>query len=166
MTKTNCTAICGDGKVAGPTDPCDDGNILDGLNCKNDCSGPLNGYVCSGGNFTSPTTCTFTCGDGIKTHLEACDDGSDNDIGCASGCLSVNPLYSCTYQTSILPHSTCKFICKDGFVADGEVCDDKGLGGCNSTCMGANPGYSCLGGDTISPTICTEICGDGIKTPS
>ncbi len=38
---------------------CDDGNILDGDGCSADCTVEA-GYVCSGGNITSPDVCVST----------------------------------------------------------------------------------------------------------
>lgn len=52
----SCTPICGDGKRVG-SEICDDGSILDTLNCLPDCTGPEPGFFCSGGNVNSPTTC-------------------------------------------------------------------------------------------------------------
>lgn len=48
-----CTPICGDGKnvVLGE---CDDGDVNGDTNCKADCSGPVNGYQCAGGNSMTP----------------------------------------------------------------------------------------------------------------
>lgn len=53
--------------------------------------------------------------------------------------------------------------------AHGETCDDGNAldgEGCNSNCVGAMPGWSCTAGSTISPSVCTPICGDGkvVKT--
>ncbi|MFI5365779.1 MAG: DUF4215 domain-containing protein [Candidatus Binatia bacterium] len=76
-------AVCGDGKTcsaagctSGPNggpEQCDDGNLNDLDNCKNDCSANV-------------------CGDGV-THssgtgpFEQCDDGNTNNFdGCSSGC--------------------------------------------------------------------------------
>lgn len=57
-----CKPKCGDGKVVsinpGQSDYCDDGNSTDSKNCKNDCTGPIDGYYCSTGNRTSPSICT------------------------------------------------------------------------------------------------------------
>lgn len=47
------------------------------------------------GNITSITVECSTCGDGIKTSLEACDDGSNSDgDGCSATC-TIEPLYTC-----------------------------------------------------------------------
>jgi len=54
---------------------CDDG-IIDGKGCKDDCSGPMPGYLCGGGNANTPMTCQAVCGDGVILSTEACDDGN------------------------------------------------------------------------------------------
>jgi len=39
-----------------------------------------------------PDTCIVVCGDSkMLAPYEVCDDGSNDGIGCALGCLSVNP---------------------------------------------------------------------------
>jgi hypothetical protein len=43
---------------------CDDNDSTDGKGCKADCSGPLDGWSCTGGSTTTPVTCTPICGDG------------------------------------------------------------------------------------------------------
>lgn len=40
------------------------------------------------------------------------------------------------------------------------------MGGCNTICTGPAAGYTCIGGDLTNPSVCTEICGDGVKTGS
>lgn len=50
----------------------------------------------------------------MRKGTETCDDGSDDDIGCALGCLGVNPLYTCSY---VNPH-VCVPKCGDGIVID------------------------------------------------
>lgn len=133
-TKSVCTALCGDGIVAGD-EVCDDGE--DGGKygfCKADCSGldercgdaevqESEGEVCDEGmNFTSydfdgtnegcAPGCMLParCGDEVVDIAfgEQCDDGNDED---GDGCES-----NCTFRTQ----------CGDGTVdkADGETCDD------------------------------------------
>jgi len=41
------------------------------------------GYTCT---TASPNVCKSTCGDGKKAFNEVCDDGSNNGIGCLTGC--------------------------------------------------------------------------------
>ena len=91
----------------------------------------LDGFV------TERSECDYTCGDGIRTRYEFCDDGAQNtgEYGqCNETC------------TALGPH------CGDGIVQDDfEDCDDGenlgGMSGCNSDC-------------TAGP-----FCGDGIRQP-
>lgn len=66
--------------------------------------------------------------------------------------------------------SVCWPKCGDGKVVNAsDICDDadyNNLTGCYPGCVGNWPGYSCTGGNRTAPTICTEVCGDGIKTPT
>lgn len=80
-----CVPICGD-KIKVPTEGCDDSNSTDGDGCLPDCSGAMSEYSCSGGNKTHPDTCIPKCGDGYVFPGEICDDGTNDNIGCASGC--------------------------------------------------------------------------------
>ena len=88
QTTTVATPTCGDGKVVSG-EICDDA-VADfgGTNkCKNDCSGPENGWSCSGGTLTTPSTCIETCGNGYITDSEQCEDGNLADLdGCDSSC--------------------------------------------------------------------------------
>ena len=92
----------------------------------------LDGFV------TQISTCDYTCGDGVVTRFEFCDDGSAQNTGVYGHCMP-----DCT---ALGPH------CGDGNVDAGfEECDDGdnlgGPGGCNPDC-------------TAGPR-----CGDGIKQP-
>jgi fibro-slime domain-containing protein len=92
----------------------------------------LDGFV------TERSTCDYTCGDGVATRFEFCDDGDGQNTGAYGHCLP-----NCT---ALGPH------CGDGNVdEDFEDCDDgDNLGGAS----GCNPD-------------CTEgaSCGDGIRQP-
>jgi fibro-slime domain-containing protein len=92
----------------------------------------LDGFV------TERSTCDYTCGDGIRTRFEFCDDGTEQNTGAYGHCND-----SCT---ALGPH------CGDGIVQDTfEDCDDgENLGGMN----GCNP--DCSSGPR---------CGDGIRQP-
>lgn len=92
----------------------------------------LDGFV------TQISTCDYSCGDGVVTRFEFCDDGSAQNTGAYGHCMP-----DCT---ALGPH------CGDGTVDDGfEECDDGdnlgGPGGCNPDC-------------SSGPT-----CGDGIRQP-
>ena len=92
----------------------------------------LDGFV------TERSTCEYTCGDGVATRFEFCDDGPGQNTGAYGHCLP-----NCS---ALGPH------CGDGNVdEDFEDCDDgDNLGGAS----GCNPD-------------CTEgaSCGDGIRQP-
>jgi fibro-slime domain-containing protein len=92
----------------------------------------LDGFV------TQSSTCDYTCGDGVATRFEFCDDGASENTGAYGHCLP-----DCS---ALGPH------CGDGTVDEGfEECDDgDNLGGEN----GCNPNCT-LGGS----------CGDGIRQP-
>jgi len=110
---------------------CDDGNLL---KCKSDCTGARPGYVCSGGNPTTASTCIPICGDGIILSPESCDDNDvDNGDGCSSAC-AIESGFQCLNNA---PPSVCSPICGDGKVMVGEVCDDGDVSdssGCLGTC--------------------------------
>ncbi len=92
----------------------------------------LDGFV------TERSECSDTCGDGIRTRFEFCDDGAAENTGEYGHCND-----TCT---DLGPH------CGDGEVQEEfEDCDDGenlgGMNGCNSDC-------------TTGP-----FCGDGIRQP-
>lgn len=92
----------------------------------------LDGFV------TENSTCDYTCGDGVATRFEFCDDGPGENTGEYGHCLA-----DCS---ALGPH------CGDGMLDEPfEECDNGdnlgGLSGCNPDCTGG-------------PT-----CGDGIRQP-
>jgi fibro-slime domain-containing protein len=92
----------------------------------------LDGFV------TERSTCDYTCGDGVATRFEFCDDGPGQNTGAYGHCLS-----DCS---ALGPH------CGDGMVDVGlEECDDGDNLGAYNSC---NP--DC----TTGPR-----CGDGIRQP-
>jgi cysteine-rich repeat protein len=61
---------------------------------------------------------------------EVCDDDEDDNIGCATGCLSINPLYICPTPGGPTTASVCVKICSNSNLDEGEECDDSnGLDG-------------------------------------
>jgi fibro-slime domain-containing protein len=93
----------------------------------------LDGFV------TERSACDYTCGDGITTRFEFCDDGAAQNTGEYGSCLP-----DCS---ALGPH------CGDGHVDQGfEECDNGenlgALSGCNPDC-------------TLGPS-----CGDGVRQPS
>lgn len=101
-------------------------------------------------NFNqAPSTCDFTCGDGIVTRFEACDDGTEDNGADYNGCSDT---------CELTPY------CGDGVVQEefGEVCDDglnlgAGPSGCAPGCM--DVGARC--GDGVTQTDIDEECDDG-----
>ncbi len=92
----------------------------------------LDGFV------TERSTCDYTCGDGVATRFEFCDDGAGENTGeyghCLPDCSALGPY------------------CGDGIVDEAfEECDNGdnlgGASGCNPDC-------------TAGPS-----CGDGIRRP-
>jgi fibro-slime domain-containing protein len=133
-TVSQCSPICGDGKVVG-NEQCDEG--------------PLNG---SGyGHCTANCTLGPRCGDGIvQSPNEQCDDGVNattygdrNAKACGPGC-------------QYAPY------CGDGIVSNGEQCDEgaangSGYGHCTASCtLGPRCGNGIIDG-------ATEQCDDGIN---
>lgn len=107
--------------------------------------------------------CTAGCGtDSARLGAEVCDDGNTADnMGCASNCLSVLSGWTCT-GGGCCSYDTCHSTCGDSVTAiTAETCDDgnaNDLDGCSSSCL-LEPGWNC--NTAVSPTTCTEICGDG-----
>lgn len=148
-------ANCGDGKVQGTNEKCDDGNKDGGDGCSVACQVEPD-WECpeAGGACVS----IAICGNGIVTSAEVCDDGNmvDGD-GCSANCGTVEPGWQCR-----VPGRKCIPDCGDGMMLGGEKCDDgkppADGDGCSSTCL-IEPGWSCTG----SPSACTESdCGNGI----
>ncbi|HVV81437.1 MAG TPA: DUF4215 domain-containing protein [Kofleriaceae bacterium] len=79
--------VCGDGVVS-PAEACDDGNMVNGDGCDNNCTmtacgnGIMSGTeLCDDGNMVNgdgcDNNCTMTgCGNGVQTAGETCDDGN------------------------------------------------------------------------------------------
>ena len=66
-------------------------------------------------NAPLPSVCTTICGDGKVLGAETCDDGSNDGVGCALGCMGNATGWKCTGggPTSA---STCNPICGDGIL--------------------------------------------------
>ena len=137
-----CTPICGDRMVKG-SETCDDGNSLDGDGCSStcltepgfDCSGAVCISLASADGGAEAGLSVPTCGDGIISGAEECDNGPLNaeEYGdCSTHCLVIG--------------------CGDGVVNGPEECD---LGPGNGTEYG-DP-HGCTATCTRPP-----FCGDGI----
>lgn len=84
-------------------------------------------------------------------------------MGCAANCLSTLAGWTCK-GGGCCSYDSCYSTCGDGIRAVAvETCDDgdtQSLDGCSSTCQ-IEPGWNC--NTAVSPTTCTEICGDGLR---
>ena len=113
-------------------------------------------HFCTGGDTANPTVCTETCGHGVITTSEECDDGATIALdGCDSTCQFED---GWDWNTgSPIP------ICGDGKVVQGEVCDDGDNTdgrGCAADCSGDELGWTCSGGDLTTADSCVSTCGD------
>ena len=109
------------------------------------CLGNVDGWSCTGGDSSTPSTCVLVCGDGKVISPEVCDDSSNDDIGCATGCLSINPLYECPTAGGPTTASICNKLCGNSRLDDGEECDDNNEeegDGCSNSCY-LEEGYEC-----------------------
>ena len=80
---------------------------------------------------------------------ELCDDGSNDNLGCSTDCLDINPKWTCS-PGSPTSASICSPYCGDGFKVGNEVCDDANSTdnkGCTSDCLGVITGYACSSGE-------------------
>lgn len=113
-----------------------------------------------GSASSCPGSALDTCGDGILTMGEACDDGNtQTGDGCQADCLATEPGYACSP-----PGHSCQelVICGDRIVASSEQCDDgnaKANDGCSPQCQ-FEAGFKCAG----APSVCTRTtCGDALR---
>jgi len=122
---------CGDGIAQGPTEQCDDGNVLDGDGCSSTCSieVPLP-VVCGNGIAQGPT--------------EQCDDGNVGDgDGCSATCTIEGPLPS---------------VCGDGLAVTPEQCDGADFGGQDCLSLGHTGGeLGCAADCTIDSSGCSDL---------
>ena len=179
-----CTPVCGDGFriTSGPmAEQCDDGNNLAGDGCDPSCVIEP-GWICVSQASEVNTTalrCEPVCGDGLLVVGEACDDGNQNSgDGCSQSCkpesgfvclpedlltkseVATGPPFAAQNRTVCTP------ICGDGLVllTFGESCDDSNRipgDGCDENCN-VEPGYTCGSTGSLSASVCTPICGDGL----
>ena len=105
---------------------------------------------------------SLTCGNGIVSPEEACDDANriDGD-GCSASC-QVEQGWACN-QTQAGP-STCLPICGDGLLAGSEECDGKALALSHCSDLGLGQGNLACNSQCrydISGCASQATCGDG-----
>lgn len=76
-----------------------------------------NGWTCV--NTGNLAVCTPVCGDGKKLGTEACDDGTNNGIGCLTGCSGPVPGFTCMGGNVFSP-DFCFETCGDGIITSSE----------------------------------------------
>ena len=121
--------FCGNGEQ-GPGEECEDGNLINGDGCDNNCT-------------------ASRCGNGVQAAGEACDDGNlDDGDGCDSNCTPTgcgNGVVS-SGET-----------CDDGDLEDGDGCDSNCTEtGCGNEIV--TSGETCDDGDQNGLTCCNELC--------
>lgn len=111
-----------------------------------------------------------TCGDGVITVPETCDDGNTTaGDGCSSAC-KIEVGFQCPVPGTPCTPSTCG----NGIVEGLEQCDD-GPWVADSTgifkdrpfdgCYNCQREFNCPVSGGAAPTPCTAVCGDGIVFP-
>jgi cysteine-rich repeat protein len=88
------TPVCGDGYInAAAGETCDDHNTSSGDGCSGQCKTEA-GFTCTA---PGPSTCTTTCGDGIRAGAEVCDDHNTSVCGtCNAACSAAQPATAAT----------------------------------------------------------------------
>ena len=133
---------CGNGVIETPYEICDDGNVVPGDGCSenctiedgSDCQAALLGSVCY----------NRTCGDGIRVFGEECDSGGG--LGCHPTHCTILQNFTCPINPPY-GKSNCSS-CGNGAVEALEGCDDGNLedeDGCNSSCH-VTPLFRCTRG--------------------
>jgi fibro-slime domain-containing protein len=114
-----------------------------------------------------------TCGDGLKSSAEECDDGNlDEDDGCNASCV-LDGDFVCPVEGEVCVQVV---ICGNGSIEGSETCDDRNVvasDGCSDQCL-IEAGWSCpLAGAACVATLCGdglvagfEICDDGNTDPN
>jgi cysteine-rich repeat protein len=103
-----------------------------------------------------PATGQASCGDGVVSSGEECDDGNGAPgDGCTEVC-TVEQGWACEQEPS-----ECATVCGDGdLVTDSEECDDGNVqpgDGCSAQCR-IEDGWTC----EQEPSECATVCGDGV----
>lgn len=168
-------SACGN-RFVDPGEQCDDGNTRSGDGCSATClleCGDAGVVVCPDSCFgrcgalcCATAYIVLTCGNGLRTLNEACDDGNAvSGDGCSGDCKQVEPGYHC------VPGWPCTPLCGDGVVKAGETCDDGNTregDGCSRYCL-TEPGWDCTSGVCLPGIDAGSegtrlFCGDGIRS--
>jgi cysteine-rich repeat protein len=163
-TQDSWTVVCGNGILTVPVETWDDGNTVsdDGWSDL----WQLEPYFDWTNDFLiNPATTWFeTCGDGVRFSPSGWDDGNlvDGD-GWSSSC-SVELGYQWSGGSPTSP-DTCLIVWGDGISAtfDPTEWDDGNAisgDGCSSSWK-TEPGYQCITTSLTTPSVWSEICGDG-----
>jgi len=169
---------CGNG-ILNFDEECDDSNTDDDDGCSSECKlEDIKKFQCTiPEDRHEPTVCApRTCGDGIVTSDEECDDGNIiNGDGCSSNCkIETDLFYECYNEPGRVPESFCYHVavCGDGYhyrdLPNVEECDDGNLNdgdGCSRYCT-VEYSWACED-DAKGKSNCSEThCGDGKKQGS
>ena len=127
-----CNAgFTGDGVTCTDVDECDTG--ADNCSADATCANEPGSFTCTcNEGFTgNGVVCSTSCGDGVTSGEEQCDDANDvAGDGCSS--CAVDPGWECLGSPS-----SCESVCGNGLVSSDEECDDGNsaeLDGCTSDC--------------------------------
>jgi fibro-slime domain-containing protein len=116
---------------------------------------PLTFGTCDAGTC-GEASAKGTCGDGVITDIEGCDDGNAADgDGCTALC-QVEPGWTCP-AVGLRCEAA---VCGDGVLAGNEECEvlpGTTVVGCSATCR-IDPGYDC---DPVTHACAPTVCGDG-----
>jgi len=167
-----CSPICDDGLLRG-SENCDDQiapNVAQ-WRCNSNCIDNWDGWYCT--PLTEPSVCTEICGDGRLAGIETCDDDFELDgEGCNPNCIGPIPGWNCVGGSYTGPATVCNEILNDGILVGNEICDDgpapdQDGWGCFPDSSDQFAGWLCFNQTTapggVGPTVCSEICGDGLK---
>ncbi len=167
-----CSApYCGDSQVNTYLEQCDDGDLVDTDECRNNCKLACSAHSdCPSGecDFTS-MTCVAPCGNGRLDPGEQCDDDNlSNNDACSNRCeIRCANDAQCSSGVCDESNGVCIDLCGNGVVDAGESCDDRNNSD-TDTCTNACR-IRCLIG-TLCPDgrscpvhgVCPAgLCGDG-----
>ena len=158
--------IWGDGKRIS-LEVCDDGNMLDNMGWKSDCSGSIDGWYWDGGSSTSKDIWTEQCNDGFITTSEQCEDGGKIDGDGWSSSCQIETGWN-WINNPAMTSSVWNTVWGDGILVVGhELWDDGNSSdnqGCKPDWSGSHNGWHCIGGSLTTSSIWSEQCGDGYVT--